>query len=80
MKNIYLVQASSLHSTEMPLPYATAVLEVYALHNSLIQANYAFQPIIFEKKNPQEIVSQMDKPFLVGFSSYICVGGQRDTQ
>mgnify|MGYP004485663333 FL=1 len=71
MKNIYLVQASSLHSTEMPLPYAAAVLEVYALQNSLIQANYAFQPIIFEKKNPQEIVSQMDKPFLVGFSSYI---------
>lgn len=71
MKNIYLVQASSLHSTEMPLPYAAAVLEVYALQNSLIQANYTFQPIIFEKKNPQEIVSQMDKPFLVGFSSYI---------
>ena len=71
MKNIYLVQASSLHSTEMPLPYAAAVLEVYALQNSLIQANYTFQPIIFEKKNPQEIVSQLDKPFLVGFSSYI---------
>ena len=39
MKNIYLVQASSMYSPEIPLPYSVAMLEAYALQNKKIRDN-----------------------------------------
>ena len=71
MKNIYLIQASSLHITEMPLPYAAAAIEAYALQNVEIRNNYKFEEIIFEKLKKQEILKKLEEPYLIGFSCYI---------
>lgn len=71
MKNIYLVQASSMYSPEIPLPYSVAMLEAYALQNKKIRDNYSFKEFIFEKKKSCEIIELLENPFLIGFSCYI---------
>ena len=71
LKRVYMVQPSSLHTTEMPLPYSIAVLEAYARENELIDKNYFFEEYIFEKKEIDDVLHEISNPFMVAFSCYV---------
>jgi len=74
-RNIYLVQVDTLRKfpthTTIYLPYATGVLWAYARQSALVQDTYALADLLFMRDSIDDVVSRMDAPFLVGFSSYI---------
>lgn len=71
MKNIYLVQINDIYAGSQDssyIPYATGCIEAYCLQNPLIAATFAFQKIIYRRRDVGEIVSGLHDPFMVLFS------------
>lgn len=71
MKNIYLVQANYSASGALFLPYSAGTVAAYSFSHQNIQDNYCLKDFIIIKSPVSEIVSNMQNPFLVGFSSYL---------
>ncbi|MDD6012067.1 MAG: radical SAM protein [Oscillospiraceae bacterium] len=71
MKNIYLVQANYSDTGSLFLPYAAGTLAAYSLSHKIIRDHYCFKDFIITKSRVSDVISQMDFPFLVGFSSYL---------
>lgn len=53
------------------LPYIGAVLRGYAEMDETIRANYEFAGMWDGRPSPEEVVAQLDDPFLFGFSCYV---------
>lgn len=71
MNNIYLVQANYSDTGSLFLPYAAGTLAAYSLAHKIIRDHYCFKDFIITKSRVSDVISQMDFPFLVGFSSYL---------
>ncbi len=71
MKKIYLIQPNNNLSKEVYLPYAAGSIAAYAMQDETVRENYELGEIIFLKLPTQTVVSSLDNPFFVGFSSYM---------
>lgn len=71
MKNVYFVQANNYLSKSLYLPYAAGTIVAYAFSHEEIKKEYCFKKFIIEKKDAVKTANTLEKPFLVGFSSYM---------
>lgn len=73
MKNLYIVQvdvAATMGSVEAYLPYTAGVLAAAAWESETVRNSYCFKDFIFLRKNPDDIVDEMENPGVVAFSCY----------
>jgi radical SAM superfamily enzyme YgiQ (UPF0313 family) len=74
LKNIYLIQASEkslVNNTIAYLPYAVGTIAANAWSNKLVQNSFNLDRIVFLREPLEQLVDSLNKPFLVGFSSYV---------
>ena len=71
MKNVWLVQPTNQLAESVFLPYSVGVLAAYAWHSDFIKKEYALKDFIFLKQPLKTVLSEIDEPFLVGFSCYM---------
>lgn len=70
-KNVYFIQANDIYGTETKttyIPYATGCIQAYCMQNPIIADNYKFGKIIYSRKPAEEVISELDNPFMVSFS------------
>lgn len=70
-KNIYFVQANDVYGTDKKttyIPYATGCIQAYCMQNKVIAENYRFGKIIYSRRPVDEVVKELEKPFMVLFS------------
>lgn len=70
-KKVYLIQANYTYSGSAHLPYAVGMLQAFSMKDDRVSATYSFEPIIFERKSPQEILEGISDPAVIGFSCYV---------
>ncbi len=71
-KNIYLVQVNVTYSESLVyLPYASGCIMAYAQTDDIINDNFNFASILYQRKSIEESLAMIDNPYLVGFSSYV---------
>ncbi len=72
MKNIYFVQANNTYGTgenkTTYIPYAAGCIQAYCRQNQTIRENYRFGKMIYTRIAPDEVVNQLENPFMVFFS------------
>lgn len=71
MKNIYLVQAGCLYGDTYYLPYAVGMLAAFAMNDPEIKDNCVIKRIIYSLEDIDCAISEMDEPYVVGFSNSI---------
>lgn len=74
LKNIYLIQAAEQFSGSIKaayLPYAVGTVAAKAWCNPTVQNTFNLERIIFLREPIERLISSLDDPYLVGFSSYI---------
>ena len=74
MKNVYLVQVSTVYGEEKKtayLPYAAGCLAAYAWDDEKIKAEYNLGRFIYTRENIEKAVDSLENPYLVGLSCYI---------
>lgn len=75
MKKFYMVQASNTYSGNgfkaAYLPYAAGLITAAALEDEKIRGEYDFEGFVFRRQKPDKVVSQLNEPYVVGFSNYI---------
>lgn len=73
MKNIYFVQvdvSASSTTQNAYLPYTAGILVASAFKSEIVKNNYTFKKFIFLREDVDSVVSKMEEPSFVGFSSY----------
>ncbi len=74
MKNIYLVQANAIYGDKVKstyIPYAIGCLAAYAFSDKQIKESYSLGKFIYTRLPIEKALSQLDSPYLIGFSSAI---------
>ena len=71
MKNVYFVQVGFAFDKSVYLPYATGTIVAYCRSKADIADEYDFKEIIFRRDDIEKIVSGMQSPYLVAFSTYV---------
>lgn len=71
MKNIYFVQVGFAFDKSVYLPYATGTIVAYCKNQPDIATEYSFPEIIFRRDDVDKIVSEMENPYIVAFSTYV---------
>ena len=73
-KKIYLIQASAVYGESVKsayLPYAAGCLAAYAFADERIRQEYELGRFIFIREEIDAAIASMERPYFVGFSSYI---------
>ncbi len=73
MKNIYFVQvdvSASSKTQNAYLPYTAGILVASAFTSEIVKSEYCFKEFIFLREDVDTVVSRMENPQVVGFSSY----------
>ncbi len=70
-KNIYLLQINKAYNNNIYLPYSVGSLAACAFANETVSENYCLKELLYRYEDPDVIVSGFEKPYLVGFSSYL---------
>ena len=70
-KKVYLIQPNSRTGSTISFPYAVGVLAAYALRIPKIRDAYIFSDLLYKKDPYDEVLENLDNPFLVGFSNYM---------
>ncbi len=73
MRNIYFVQvdvSSSSNAQNAYLPYTAGILVASAFRSETVRQNCEFKEFIFMREDIDTVVSRLDNPSFVGFSSY----------
>ncbi|HOO26186.1 MAG TPA: radical SAM protein, partial [Clostridiales bacterium] len=70
-KNIYLVQVGFAFDRALYFPCAVGALASYALQDDLIGETYEFREYIFKREPLDNIISRLQEPYMVGFSTCI---------
>lgn len=70
-KNVYMVQPNYLYGKTAHIPYAVGTIVAYAMSRPDVTEKFAFKEIIFLREDINSLVERMEKPFLVGFSTYL---------
>lgn len=70
--NTYLFQIPLGLDEKMPVvfPYSIGLLWAYAQQFDVIKDNYKLKEMFFLRENPEEVLSRIDAPAIVGFSCY----------
>lgn len=71
MNNIYLVQANAVYGDTVKntyFPYAAGCLAAYAFSNEIVKSGYELKKFIYTRIPPEQVISSLDTPYLVGFS------------
>ncbi len=71
MKNVYFVQVGFAFDKSVYLPYATGTIVAYCRNQKDIADEYDFKEIIFRRDDISKIVSGMESPYIVAFSTYV---------
>ena len=71
MKKIYMVQPNSQYGNSVYFPYAAGSLVAYAFSDERIKEEYSFEGFVYKRTDPDEVMKDIDEPFLVGFSCYV---------
>ncbi len=71
MKNIYFVQVGFAFDKSVYLPYATGTIVAYCKNQADIAAEYDFKEIIFRRDSIENIVAEIELPYIVAFSTYV---------
>lgn len=67
-RKIYLNEYNIPTGNSIYLPYSSGLLQAYAQQINLINENYEFTKIFFQRDTVDNIVAQYDSPDVVGFS------------
>lgn len=73
MKNIYFVQvdvSASSGTQNAYLPYTAGILVASAFSSEIVKNNAVFKEFIFLREEIADVLSRMENPSFVGFSSY----------
>lgn len=73
MKNIYFVQvdvSASSTTQNAYLPYTAGILVASAFKSEIVKNNCTFKKFIFLREDVDSVVSKMEEPSFIGFSSY----------
>lgn len=73
MKNIYFVQvdvSASSGTQNAYLPYTAGILVASAFKSEIVKNKCVFKEFIFLREDIKDVVSRMENPSFVGFSSY----------
>ena len=71
MKNAYFVQANDIYGNDKKstyIPYATGCIQAYCMKNEIIQKNYHFGKIIYSRRPIEDVLAELENPFVVLFS------------
>lgn len=71
MKNVYFVQANSIYGTDRKtvyFPYAVGCIRAYCAADPLIASAYRFRKLIYWRKPVDQLVRDLEEPFIVLFS------------
>ncbi len=71
LKRIYISQPNSQYGKSIYFPYAAGSLIAYAFDDERIKSAYDFKGFVYKKTDIDAIVSDLDSPFVFGFSCYI---------
>lgn len=71
MKNVYFVQPNNELSESLFLPYAVGTIAAYSFSRQEINREYRLCEFIFTKRKIEELLEEMDEPYIVGFSNYM---------
>ncbi|MGN0635954.1 MAG: radical SAM protein [Acutalibacteraceae bacterium] len=71
MKNIYFVQASHMLYQSVYLPYAVGAIAAYSFQYEDIREHYHLGQFIFQQLPVQDIIRDLEDPYMVAFSSYV---------
>lgn len=70
-KNVYLVQPTYMNGSVVYLPYAIGALASYAWKFEDIKNSYLLKKCFFLREDIQKVLSEIEDPFLIGFSCYM---------
>lgn len=71
MKNIYFAQPSNKLPGSVYLPYSVGTIAAYSWQFEEIRSEYHLGEFIFIQEDIQQVVEDLENPFLVGFSCYM---------
>ena len=71
MKNVYLIQPNNALSESLFLPYSIGTIAAYSFSREDIKQEYHLCDFIFTKTPVDDVLSGMEMPYIVGFSSYM---------
>jgi radical SAM superfamily enzyme YgiQ (UPF0313 family) len=70
-KNVYLVQPNSRTGNTISFPYAAGVIAAYAWQFPQVRDNYHIGKLFYKKDPVNDVLPEIENPFLVGFSNYM---------
>ncbi len=68
MRQVYLNEYNMPTDNTVYLPYSSGLLQIYAQQSDVVNDNYEFKPILFQRDTVKNIIDQYDNPDVVGFS------------
>ena len=71
MKNVYFVQANDVYGSEKKntyIPYAVGCIQAYCMQSEVVMSNYRFGKFIYSRKDIEDVISELDNPYMVMFS------------
>lgn len=71
MKKIYFFESNIPMSNTVYLPLVSGILQAYAQTFTIINENYEFMPFIFMRDTPENMIKDVEDPFLFCFS--VCI-------
>lgn len=66
-----MAQPTYLNGKSAYIPYAVGDLIAYAWNDDAVKENYNAAEILFMREDPDSVVARLDRPFYMGFSSYL---------
>lgn len=70
-KKLYIFQVNYPYGKSAHIPYTAGQLAAYAFDDKNIADNYELADIFFLRENVYEVLSKIESPFMVAFSTYI---------
>ena len=70
-KAVYLFQPSDAFGGSCFIPYAVGCVAAYAWAQEDIVQYYELADIFYLREKPEQVLSRIENPFLVGFSTYV---------
>ena len=70
-KKLYFFQVNYPYGNSAHIPYTAGQLAAYAFDDKDIEAHYRLEKIFFLRENPEKVLSEIDNPSVVAFSTYI---------
>lgn len=71
MRNVYFTVINDVFARQVQLPYAPALLWAYAITDPIIASEYSLGGFFFIRSTPEEVISKMENPDVVGLSCYV---------